>query len=585
MGFFKTFFAAFLAMIVFVVVGFVFFFVLIASLSSKEEVVVKENSVLHLKLDAQITELQIENPLEGLPVFGNNTPNIGLMQLKQAIDHAKTDSNIKGIYLDVSYPQTGFSSLEEIRQSLIDFRKSGKWVVAYTEVMSEGAYYLATAANKVYLNPEGEMEFNGMTIEVSFFKRLFDKLEIKPQVFRVGEFKSAVEPFLLEKMSDANKLQLTELANSIYDYMLVRISEERGVPKERLEEISDKMLVRNASLAKEFGLIDSLLYQDEFETELKNRLNISAADDLNFITYGKYRKSYSNYKSSKNEIAVIVAEGTIMPGSGDQSEQLVGADTYVEEIRKARTNKNIKAIIIRVNSPGGEFRSSDMIWREIQLARKEKPVIASMSDYAASGGYYLSMGCDTIVAQPHTITGSIGIFGMMFDMSGFLGNKIGITFDEVKTGEFGEMFTVSRPLNEAERNYWQTSLNEHYELFTGKAAEGRKVTKEEIKKVASGRVWTGSQATERKLVDVLGGFDDAVKIAAEKAGVSSDYKLRFYPAQKPFFEELMSQFQENSKTNALKSELGEHYIWYQQLQKIKSFQGAQARMPFEFNIH
>jgi protease IV len=585
MNFFKTFLAAFLAMVVFVVIGFVFFLILIASISSTEEVLVKANSVLHLKLDAQITELQVEDPFGGLPILGNEIPNIGLMQLKQTIDHAKSDENIKGIYLDVSYPQTGFSTLQEIRQSLIDFRKSGKWVVAYTEVMSEGAYYLATAADKIYLNPEGEMEFNGMTIEVSFFKRLFDKLEIKPQVFRVGEFKSAVEPFLLEKMSDSNKLQLTELANSIYDHMLVGISEERGVSKERLEEISDKMLVRNASLAKEFNLIDSLLYQDEFEASLKNRLNISASSKVNFITYGKYRKSFSNYKSSKNEIAVIVAEGTIMPGSGDQSEQLVGADTYVEEIRKARENKNIKAIIIRVNSPGGEFRSSDMIWREIQLAKKEKPVIASMSDYAASGGYYLSMGCDTIVAQPHTITGSIGIFGMMFDMSGFLGNKIGITFDEVKTGEFGEMYTVSRPLNEAERNYWQTNLNEHYELFTGKAAEGRKVTKDEIKKVASGRVWTGTQAVERKLVDVLGGFDDAVKIATEKAGVSDDYKLRFYPAQKPFFEEFMSKFQENSKADALKSELGEHYIWYQQLQKIKSFQGAQARMPFEFNIH
>ncbi len=585
MGFFKTFFAAFLAMVVFVIVGFIFFFILIASLSSKDEVTVKDNSVLHLKLDAQITELQLEDPFAGLPIFGNKMPNVGLMQLKQAIEHAKSDEKIKGIYLDVSYPQTGFSTLQEIRQSLIDFRQSGKWVVAYTEVMSEGAYYLATAADKVYLNPEGEMEFNGMTIEVSFYKRLFDKLEIKPQVFRVGEFKSAVEPFLLEKMSDANRLQLTELANSIYDYMLVGISEERGISKERLEEISDKMLVRNASLAKEFGLIDSLLYQDEFETTIKRKLNMESSSKINYISYAKYRKSFSNYVTSKNEIAIIVADGTIMPGSGDYSQQLVGADTYVEEIRKARENKNIKAIIIRVNSPGGEFRSSDMIWREIQLAKKEKPVIASMSDYAASGGYYLSMGCDTIVAQPHTITGSIGIFGMMFDMSGFLGNKIGITFDEVKTGEFGEMFTVTRPLNEAEKNYWQTNLNEHYELFTGKAADGRNVSKDEIKKVASGRVWTGSQATERKLVDVLGGFDDAVKIAAEKAGVSSDYKVRFYPTQKPFLEEFMSRLQENSKIDAIKSELGEHYIWFQQLQKIKSFQGAQARMPFEFNIH
>jgi protease IV len=584
MNFWKSFLAAFLALIVFSFVAFIFLIGIIGGLAAEEEVVVAENSVLHLKLDAQITELQVENPLAGLP-FSSEVPKIGLLQLKDAIKHAKDDASIKGIYLEVSYPMAGFSSIEEIRQSLLDFRKSGKWVVAYDEVMSEGAYYLASAADKIYLNPEGEIEFNGLTIEISFFKRLFDKLEIKPQIFRVGEFKSAVEPFILEKMSPENRLQLTELANSIYGFTLQRIGEARNIPAEKLKEISDKMLVHSAAEAKQYGLIDDLYYKDQLTKELKDRLSLSEKDDIKFIKYNKYRKTYSGYKSSKNEIAVIVADGTIMPGKADDQQQVIGADTFVEEIRKAREDNDIKAIVLRVNSPGGEFRASDMMWREIQLAKKAKPVIASMGDYAASGGYYLAMGCDTIVAQPHTITGSIGIFGMMFDMSGFLGNKLGITFDEVRTGEFGEMYTVSRPLTEAEKNFWQKNLDKHYDTFTGKAAEGRGMPVEEIKKVASGRVWSGAQAQERKLVDALGGFDDALKIAAESAGIADDYKVRFYPEQRPFLENLLSHLEENAKADAIKSELGESYIWYQQLNKIKTYQGEQARLPFEIQLH
>jgi protease-4 len=584
MNFWKSFFAAFLALVIFTFVGILLLLGWIGSIASEEQVVIKENSVLHLDLDAQITELQQENPFAGLPVPGGDVNHVGLLQLKQAIEHAKNNNNIKGIYLQVRYPLTGFSSLEEIRESLIDFRKSGKWVVAYNEVMSEGAYYLATAADKIYLNPEGDIEFNGLTIEISFFKRLFDKLEIKPQIFRVGEFKSAVEPFMLEKMSDENRLQLTELANSIYDYSLTRMAEARSIPRERLEELSDKMMVRNAALAKEYGLVDELYYIDQFHADLRKRLSIDDKADINFVKYGKYRKSFSTYKNSKNEIAVIVAEGTIMPGEADQQNQVIGAETFVEEIRKAREDDDIKAIVLRINSPGGEFRSSDMMWREIQLTKKVKPIIASMSDYAASGGYYLAMGCDTIVAQPHTITGSIGIFGMMFDMSDFLGNKLGITFDEVKTGDFGEMYTVSRPLTPAEREYWQKNLNEHYETFTTKAAEGRGLPVAEIQKVASGRVWTGAQALSHKLIDVQGGFNDAVTIAATKAGVQDDYKVKFYPRQKTFLEQWLSRMEDNTRTETIRTELGEYYPWYQQLQRIKTFHGAQARMPFEFKI-
>lgn len=573
------------AMIVFFFLSIFLISAMVSAFSDDKKVVLEENSVLHLNLDAQITEMQQENPLAGLPIPGADVRKIGLLQLKQAIAHAKDDDKIKGIYLEVSRPMAGFSTIEEIRESLIDFRESGKWVIAYNETMSESGYYLSSAADNVYLNPQGEMEFNGLTVSIGFYKKLFDKLEIHPQIFRVGEFKSAVEPFLLEKMSAENRLQLTALANGIYDHMLTRISESRNIGKQKLEEISDNMLVNNADASVELGLVDSLLYKDQFVQVLKNRLDLGDDDDIKFVKYNRYRKSFSTYKSSKNEIAVIVADGTIMPGDGNQNDQVIGADTFVEEIRKARRDDDIKAIVLRVNSPGGEYVSSDMMWREIQLAKEAKPVIASMSDYAASGGYYLSMGCDTIVAQPHTITGSIGIFGVMFDLSDFFGDKLGVTFDEVRTGQYGDTYTVTRPLTEAEKNFIQKNLNDYYNTFTRKAAEGRDVTQEQIQQVASGRVWTGQQALERNLVDVLGGFNDAVRIAAEKAGVSDDYKLKFYPAPKNFFEELMMNIEENAEARAIRAELGEMYTWYRHINKLKQYQGPQARMPFELDFH
>ena len=589
MSFGRAFFASCLgalaAMAVFFFFTIIFFISFIAAVSEDKTVAVEENSVLHLELDAQVTEMQQENPLAGLPLPGGEVRKVGLLQLKQAIDHAKTDDNIKGIYLEVGQPMAGFSSLEEIRESLLDFREDGKWVVAYNEVMSEGAYYLASAADAIYLNPQGEVEFNGLTVSIGFFKKLFDKLEIHPQIFRVGEFKSAVEPFLMEKMSAENRLQLTALANGIYDHMLTRIAEARGMEKQRLEEISDNMLVRNAAAAVELGLVDSLMYRDEFLNSLRNRLDLGEDDKIKFVKYNRYRKSFSTYKKSSNEVAVIVADGTIMPGDGNQNDQVIGADTFVEEIRKARTDDDIKAIVLRVNSPGGEFVSSDMMWREIRLATEAKPVIASMSDYAASGGYYLSMGCDTIVAQPHTITGSIGIFGIMLDLSDFLGDKLGVTFDEVRTGEFGDTYTVTRPLTETEKKFIQQNLNDYYNTFTSKAAEGRDVSQEAIQAVASGRVWTGQQALDHQLVDVLGGFNDAVRIAAEKAGVEDDYKVRYYPTPKNFLEELLTNLEENTQARTLRAELGDIYPWYLRAQKAVRLRGAQARMPFELEFH
>jgi protease-4 len=588
MNFFKTFLASCLGSLVALIALFLIMIMVSAGIvaglvgGADEQVIVNENSVLQLNLDAEITEQQVDNPFEG--VFGSEAPNVGLLQLKQAIKNAKTDPKIKGIFLNVSYPMTGFSTIEEIRQSLLDFREEGKWVIAYSDAMSEGAYYLASAADKIYLNPEGEVEFNGLAIEVTFFKKMFDKLEVKPEIFRVGEFKSAVEPFILEKMSPANRLQLTEMVNSIYDHVLDRVSEARGIERGKLEEISDKMLVRNAKLSVEHGLVDSLLYYDQVLDELRSKLDLKEDAKVKFIRYNKYRKSYTSAASttSSNEVAVIVADGTILPGNDDQG--VIGGDAFAAEIRKARENDKVKAIVIRINSPGGSFVASDMMWREVTLAAEKKPVIASMSDYAASGGYYLAMGCDTIVAQPHTITGSIGIFSVLFDASGLLSNKLGITFDDVKTGEYGDMITISRPLTDAEKNVWQTRTEEIYETFTAKAAAGRNMSQDKLKEVASGRVWTGVQAKERGLVDVLGNFNDAIEIAAEKAGIADDYKVRLYPRQKPFFEELMEGLEENSRVSAMKAELGDNYIYYQYWQRVKSYNGTQARMPYEFII-
>ena len=587
MNFLKAFFTSCLGTVVGILVLIVGTMVII-SLSGGDEIIVNENSVLRLDLDTQIIETEKEDPFAGLPIFGASTPRpIGLAQLRQTIQHAKTDEKIKGILLSVSYPLAGYSVIEEIRQALTDFRSDGKWVIAYSEVMTEPAYYLASAADKVYLAPEGEMEFNGLAIEISFFKRLFDKLDIKPEIFRVGEYKSAVEPFMLEKMSDANKLQLTEMIESIYDHVLTGISQSRNIPKEKLTEISDKMLVRNASLAVEHGLVDSLLYQDQVEEKLKQRLGLEGDKDIEFIRYSKYKRSFSSYKDSKNEIAVIVAEGTILPGKGDRGQEVIGSESFSKEIRKARENDKVKAIVVRINSPGGSALASDVMWREITLTTKVKPVIASMSTYAASGGYYMAMGCDTIVAQPHTITGSIGVFSVLYDASGFLGNKIGITSEELKTGEIGELFTVTRPLTDAEKAIWQKRTEEVYDAFTSKAAEGRNMTVDNIKQVASGRVWTGTQAKERGLVDVLGSFEDAVKIAANAAGVQDDYRVRFFPQYTPgFLEQLVEQFdEEEAQAEAMKKQLGEHYYLYQQWKSVKSYEGVQARMPFEMKIH
>jgi protease-4 len=565
-----------------IIVLFVLFIVWAVSVINSEKLVqVDDGSVLFIKLNKHISELELEEPLADI-FPGAENESIGLVELRNAISHAKTNDKIKGIYLNAPQIGAAFSTLDELRKAIEDFRASGKWVVAYSDSYTEGGYYVSTAADKVFMNPTGTVELNGLAIEVSFFKKLFDKLEIKPQVFRVGDFKSAVEPFIRESMSEENRLQLTEMINGIYAHMTTELARSRNLPAGRIQEIADKMLVRNSKQAVEFGLIDSLYYDDQVKDDIRQRLGLAKDKTIPFVKYSDYRKSFTPDVSSKNEIAVIVADGEILPGKGEPG--LVGSTTIRDEIRRARTNDRVKAIIIRVNSPGGAFTAADEMWREVELAAKEKVVIGSMGDYAASGGYYLSMACDTIVAQPNTITGSIGVFSVLFDLTDFMGDKLGITSEEVKTGEIGDLVTFTRHLTQQEKDIWQRQTDEIYEIFTGKAAQGRHMSQDDIKKIASGRVWTGQQAFDRKLVDVLGSFDDAVKIAADKAGLGADYKLKYYPKQRSFIERLVDDYENDVRISTLKEETGELYPWFRQWERIRNYQGTQARMPFELII-
>jgi protease-4 len=560
-------------------------FILISISSASEETAIDENSVLHLRLNVPVAEQEVEDPIAGLLPDGPEL-TVGLLQLKEAISRAKSDPKIKGILLQTEMIGAGPATIEELRNSLKDFRKSGKWVVSWAGAYTESSYFLSSAADRVYLNPNGMIEFNGLSAEVMFFKKMFDKLEIKPEVFRVGEFKSAVEPFLRENLSEENKLQLNAMLSSVLNEMMHGIAEDRKIPIEKLREISNKMLVRNSDLAVTYGLVDSLLYEDGLHQEIRKRLGLKKDERISFVRYTEYTKSEETQKDRKDgEISVIVADGTIMPGKADNG--VVGSKTIVEALRRARKSDRVKAVVLRINSPGGSYTASDDMWREIILTSTEKPVIASMSDYAASGGYYLAMACDTIVARPTTITGSIGIFSVLFDLSGFMGNKIGLTTEEVKTGETGNLFTFFRPLNETEKSIWQTQTDEIYEIFTRKAAEGRGMTHDDLKKIASGRVWTGTQAKENGLVDVLGGLDDAIQIAA-KAGGIKDYQIRYYPRPKTLLEKIVETGEKEIFTpkDPMLDLVGpSEKVLIHQWNKLKEYGGPQARMPFEFRIN
>lgn len=563
---------------------FIMFFILISIASSgAEEKLVKleDNTVLHLKLNRPILEREVEDPFEGLPMFSNfQEGGIGLMEFKEAIKHAAEDDKVSGILLETPYLMAGLSMIDEMRDALDEFKESGKFIYSYSEMYTEGAYYLSSVANAVYINPDFSMlEFNGLNIESMYFKGLFEKLEIEPITFKVGDYKSISEPFDRKNMSPGVKKRYTELLNNIHSNILNKVALSRSLSFDEVKNISDSALINLETDAIKYGLADKLAYRDEVMDMLTEKLDVEDEEDIEFVSYSKYRKTYKSYKSSKNRIAVIVASGNIVGGKGENNN--IGSAKYAKEIKKAADDDKIKAIVIRINSGGGSALASDVMWREIKLASEKKPVIASMSDYAASGGYYMAMACDTILAQPNTITGSIGVFSMLFNVKNFLGNKLGITTDNVKTGYFSDLYNMTDPLTEYEVKYLQKGTDQAYKAFISKAAEGRSMDLEEIEPLASGRIWTGDEALQNGLVDMLGDLDDAISIAAEKAGVADDFRIRVYPIQKPPFQELLEVLSGDMETNVLSEKLDAFYPYVKSLKTIQELQGIQARSFIE----
>lgn len=553
--------------------------------SSEEEVTLEKNSILHLDLNGRtLVERTSEEDLvfgSFLDPFGGDN-SAGLVNLKKAIAEAKTNENIKGIYLNAGLFGAGQAGLLELREALQDFKESGKFIVAYDEAYSEGGYFLASVADEIYLNPLGGIDFNGFSSEGIFLKGFFEKVGIKPEVFRVGEFKSAVEPFILDKMSPENRLQTQYFLDDINGHAIALIAESRKIAKDSLIKINHQMLVRKPKDAVTYKLATALKYEDEVHSILKEKLGLKEDDQISTINatdLGGLAKSKNI--TSPNRIAVILAEGEIVDGN---VEGAISSEKFAKEIRKARKDENIKAIVLRVNSPGGSILASEVIWREMSEAKKVKPVIVSMGEVAASGGYYISAPADTIVAQPNTITGSIGIFGILFNVQELVNDKLGVTTDVVSTGELSDFGNMARPLTEVERTIIQSSVEDGYETFISRVAEGRGMHPDSVRKVASGRVWTGTQAKARGLVDVLGGLDTAVGIAAAKIKAGEDYRVVYYPEKKQWFEELMLNFSDKVQVRILQSQLGEQYPLYQQIQKLKNYQGVQVRMPQDLVI-
>ncbi|WP_149242546.1 signal peptide peptidase SppA [Dyadobacter sp. 32] len=555
-------------------------------LSSEEQVALTEKSVLRLDLNKPIQEVGVENPFAeiGGP-FGGGENVIGLNDILVALKSAKEDKNISGIFLKTEGPQAGWATLEEIRNQLLDFKKSGKFIVTYGESYSEKGYYLASVSDKIYLNPAGGMEWNGISAEYQFFKGTFDKLGIKPEVFRVGEFKSAIEMFSRQDMSEASKKQSSELIGAINGNLLKNISASRKISVEQLKSLADSLAVEDPQSALKYKFVTNLGYWDEFETGLKKDLKLENKKEVTYVSLGKYLKSDLKKEDGdfNKRVAVIVAEGEITSGEG--GDQSIGSETFVKELKKARDNDKVKAIVLRINSPGGSALASDVMWREIELTSKKKPIIASMSDVAASGGYYMAMGCDTIVAQPNTITGSIGIFGLIMNVTDFMNNKLGVTFDGVGTSPHADWPTATRDMTDFEKSRIQQSVNQGYANFTNKAAAGRKMSVEKLRGLAQGRVWSGVEAKENGLVDVLGGIDDAVQIAAKAAKLKDgEYRVRYFPEKKKPLEELFEKMMGDSEEKLMTSQLGELAQYAKTYKKLMNMGGLQTRMPFELVI-
>lgn len=581
-SFLKIFLATLAALFLFTVLMFFITMGFVSGLTAQKKETTGEKAILVLDLSQTFSEVKKENPLAGLG-GGEQYSLPSLYETVRLIRYAKTDSSVKGIYIKSGGNGNGFGASDELRNVLLDFKSSGKFIYAYADVITQNAYHVANVADKIYCNPKGGLDWRGMTMQMVYLKGTLEKLEIEPQIFFAGKFKSATEPFREDKMTDANRLQSTVILNDLYGHFLQQASNARKIDTATLHQYANENRVRYAQNALDLKLVDGLKYDDEVKEEIKERLKVSKYDKINFITAGKYAAAVDYKSTGEKKIAVIYAEGDIVDGKGDQEN--IGGDTYRNLVRKARLDTEVKAIVIRVNSGGGSAMASENIWREIKMAREDKPVVVSFGDVAASGGYYMSCNADSIFAQPNTITGSIGVFSLLPNMQNFFKNKLGMTFDGVKTSPDADQLSVAKPLTPAQRQYFQNDVDTIYHTFKQRVADGRKKSLEYIDSIGQGRIWSGTRALELGLVDRLGGLDDAIECAAKLARVSG-YGLKEFPEARSLFERIFGDYQQNAKQSAIKEELGaEGMKTYYTLKRAKALVGVtQTRLPFDFTI-
>jgi len=581
-GFFKTFFAALLALVVFAIAIIFVIGVIVGGVLSPAKPTVGSKAVLVVDLSQTFKEQAVDNPLSDLGSDDEyDVP--GLYDAVRLIHHAKTDTAVKGIYLKCNNDPNGFATNEELRLALAEFKESGKFVIAYGDNITQKAYYVANVANAIYCNPKGDLEWKGFATEMLYLKGALQKLEIEPQIFYAGKFKSATEPLREDRMTDANRLQLTALLNDFYDRLLRSTADQRHLDSAVLRKCVNESLIHRASDALNYKLIDGLRYDDEVKDEIRDKIKVDKHNWLNFVSLGKYAKAVNYKASGKDKISLIYAEGEVVDGKGERDE--IGSETYRWLIRKARFDKEVKAIVIRVNSGGGSSLASENIWREISLARKEKPVVVSFGDVAASGAYYLSCNADSIFALPGTITGSIGVFTIIPNLQSFFKNKLGVTFDGVKTAPEADILTSTRPLTAYERGVVQNVIDTIYHDFKSRVADGRKKDIGYVDSIAQGRVWSGTLGLSLGLVDRIGTLQDAINCAARMAK-TNQYELVEMPEPKSFLDRILGTWKRNTSIKAIKDEIGEEgYRTYTTLKKVKSMIGVtQTRLPFDLSI-
>lgn len=567
---------------------FVIIILVIAGLASSDtSTEIKDNSILVLKLNNEILDRGSSNPLSDFnPATMQTESKLGLNDIIKSIQAAKSDSKIKGIFLKPSFIRAGLSTTYEIREALKDFKTSGKFIISYSDLYSQKSYFLSTVSDKVYLQPEGLVEMRGLAAQMMFFKNALKKLGLEPEVIRHGKYKSAIEPFTEEKASDSNREQVQQMANSIWTSILTGIAEERGITVKKLNQLADSLTIDSDEAALKEGLVDGLKYYDEILAELKDSLSIDQSKDISSVSLSKYIEtvkldSQLDDAFNKDKIAVIYAGGNIVPGQG--SDDNMGGDKIGRAIRKARRDSSIKAIVLRVNSGGGSALASEVMWREVKLAAETKPLVVSMGDAAASGGYYIACPANHIVANPTTITGSIGVFGLMFSGKEMLDN-IGITTDVVKTNAHSDIGNFSRTLHAKEKEKLQKGVEEVYDNFISHVAEGRSQDKSYVDSIGQGRVWTGTDALEIGLIDELGGLSTAINSAKTRAGLSN-FTIISLPEEKDPFEQIFGSLSGNVKMSIAEEVLGENFVYLKPLNEIKNIQdNIQARIPYELII-